>query len=663
MIKHSFRILNIAFLFLIFPRILHSQNNYSQSTIEKLQALQNNVQLALGKNDSLSIARSYYKLAIEYDYIGESDSCDLFYNKALSLAYILNNNKAIAVISNSLATTYSDKGKHEKAREVYSEVVDRFLLASDTSAAAGAMLNLSAEYVDIGEYEKGLQIAFDALNLKLSATDSSNIAGYYLQIGGLFNLVGNKQKWIEYTLIADSLAKQNEKYADFYRRMDILNELGAYYFAEEDYDKAENYYNTLFTQSTKNDYLKGKSTSLINLVSILKKQKKYSKAIELSTKALKLSESVNNIYHTTYNLIEIAKLDIILSENYSAKKNLLRAMELSSKYNYRNELMKSYQLLSEIHLDSKNYKDAYLYLTKYQTLKDSLESEETKQTIAELETKYQIEKKDNQINLLNNENIIKQERIEVQNIAVITIIVLTIFITTLFILIYIQSKLKSRNRILDLNQKLLRSQMNPHFIFNALIAIQSYILKNKKFEASDYLAKFASLMRSILESSREKFSILEDEIEILNYYVSLQQLRFENSFKFILEIDKNINTETLQIPPMIIQPFIENAIEHGLRKGTDEEKTLSVEYKLREEALNIYIEDNGIGIGNSSDNNEREHQSYAMKITSERLTNIKKIYKEKINVEIQDLSDNYNRQGTQVKFTIPLKLLTRNSYD
>ena len=663
MIKNQFRFLKIVVILIIAPLSIFSQNNYSQSTIEKLHELRENVNIAFEKDDSLSISRAYYKLALKFDYIGESDSCDYFYRKALSIANNIKNSKAIAVISNSLATSYSDKGLHDEAEEIYSEVVDRFLSLKDTSAAAGVMLNLSAEYVDIGKYEKALEIALNALDFKLSVADSSNIAAYYVQIGVLFNSVGNTAKWIEYIQIANSLAKQNTKYGDFYRRMDILNELGAYYLGEEDNEKAECYYDTLYTQSSKNDYVAGITSSLSNLIPILKKQNRYSDALEFAQTAFKLSESSKKTYKIITSLIEIAELNILLSKPRLAEKTLLKAMEMASKFNFPNELITVYNLLSEINSESKNYAKAYFYTKKYQTLKDSIEGKNTKQIIAELETKYQTEKKDNQIELLNKENLIQEDKIAFQNRTVIGLILFCVLVITLFILFYTQSKLKAQNRVLNIHQKLLRSQMNPHFIFNALIAIQNYILKNKKFEASDYLAQFASLMRSILESSRDDFILLSREIELLEYYVSLQQLRFEDSFRFNLEIDNNIDVENLQIPPMLIQPFIENAVEHGLRKTIDADKILSVKYILDNNSLNIYIEDNGIGIEKSLENMGKKHQSYAMEITKERLMNITKIYKENIHIVIQDLSQHENRRGTQIKFIIPLKLMTRNEND
>ena len=664
LMKNTFSVTNIIFILLICSGIIFSQNNYSPSTIEKLNELRNNIELAHEENDSLSITRTHYRLALKYDYLGERDSSNLYYSKALAMAKILNYSKAIAVISNSFATTFSDQGLHEKARKMYSEVVELFLSLSDTSEAADVMLNISMEYVDIGKYKKAIETAFDALDLRLSIADSNNIAAYYQQIGILFNSIGNKQKWKEYILIADSLAKSNEKYSDFYVRMDILNELGAYYLSENEFDKAENYYDTLYSQSKKNDYLTGITKSLTNLVPILKKQQKYSEALELSNKALKLSESVNNVYRIISNLIQIAKLEVILSKKNLAEKRLLRAKNLAVEFNFPNELMTTYHLLSELNLENKNYKMAHYYFVEYHTLLDSLESGRTKQIIAELETKYQTEKKDNQIVLLNKENLLKEEEIAFQNKTVIGLILLGVFSIILFVLFYSQTKLKSENRILNMHQKLLRSQMNPHFMFNALIAIQNYILKNKKFEASDYLSQFAALMRTILNSSRKDFCTLENEIEALNYYVSLQQLRFENSFQFKLEIDEDIDATALQIPPMIIQPFIENAIEHGLQKTVSDEKILSVKYILDENSLNILIEDNGIGIEKSKEGKiNTKHKSFAMEITNERLTNITKIYNEKIDIVIQDSSIYENRNGTQVKFVIPLSLLARNTND
>ena len=661
--KLIFQLLFLATFQILFFGITFAQSNYSKTTIDELKTLRGNVLRAINGDDTLSIARAYYKLALKFDYIGERDSCDLYYKMALDLAHKLKNNKAIAVISNTLATTYSDKGLHNKAIKVYKETIKRFLSLSDSVNAAGVKLNLASEYMDLAQFKTALEISLDALKMKLATSDSSNLAGFYGQIGVLFNSVGNKQKWIQYTITANNLAKKNEKYGDFYRRMDILNELGAYYLSEHDFETATKYYDTLHTQSIKNDYKVGITVSLSSLIPILKEQKKYSEALILAKQALKLSESVKNVYRILTNMIEKARLELLLSQKNIAEKTLLEANNIALKFNFPNEMITINNLLSDIYADKGNYKKAYTYQKKYEKLSDSLKSIESKKNIAELDTKYQSELKDTKINSLHHENLAKQEKIKLQERTVIGLVLLGVITIIIFILVYTQSKLKGQFKILNLDQKLLRSQMNPHFIFNALIAIQNYILTNKKFEASDYLSKFAMLMRSILESSRGDFITLAQEIDLLKNYVSLQQLRFENSFNFVLEIDKNLDLNSMQFPPMILQPFVENAIEHGLRKIEDREKFLIIKYILNFDKLFVSIEDNGIGIGDSELTRATKHRSFAMQIVNERIKNIAKIYKEDISIEIKDYSKDKLKNGTVINFSIPIKLLTKKSND
>ncbi len=650
-------------IFLIFVAFIFTESFAQSSTTDKnLSDLYAKIEQAVIKNDSLSIARAYYKIALKYDYLGNPDSSEKYYHNALTIAKKIKSKKAIAVISNSLATSYSDHGLHKKAIKIFSETVQQFLELSDTANAANIMINIASSNVDIGKYQKALEIALDALKLKLSTSDSSNIAAYYQQIGVIFNLVGNKEKWIEYTLLANSLAKKDERYGDFYRRMDILNELGGYYISIKNYTEARSYYDSLLTQSTKHNYVVGIITSLTNLVIILKHEKKYSEALKLSQKALALAEKGENIRKIIYNLIETAQLEITLQQQENAEKKLLRAKNLAHNFNYPSESLLALKILSEINFSKGNYKRAYNYLAEHHTLKDSIKSSDTKKKMAELEIKYQTVKKDKEIALLNNENLLKQNQIDLQNKTVTGLIILGILLITLFVLLYRQAKLSSQNKILDMRNKLLRTQMNPHFLFNALIAIQNYVIKNKRFEASDYISQFATLMRTILESSRQDFILLEKEIELLKNYISLQQLRFENSFQFNLIVDENIEIELLHIPPMLIQPFVENAIEHGLRNYENDDKFLTIKYLLQNNNLLIIVEDNGVGINSATSNKKKNHRSYAMTITNERLTNITKIYKKNIDIEVHDLSKVAEEHGTRVIFTIPLDLL-RGNYD
>lgn len=223
---------------------------------------------------------------------------------------------------------------------------------------------------------------------------------------------------------------------------------------------------------------------------------------------------------------------------------------------------------------------------------------------------------------------------------------------------YRERQIREQNQFLILEQKLLRSQMNPHFIFNSLSSIQSFIFENNPVVAGSYLSRFAELIRSILYNSREEFITLEKEIKTLQNYLELQQLRFQNKFKYELSIDPEIEPETINIPPMLAQPFIENAIEHGLN-DLDREGLLKIELLLQTDNLIIRVADNGPGIEATKKQKSqiaKEHQSLATVITNERIQVLNKGRKKQLySIKISDLSQkSENASGTLVELGIPL---------
>jgi LytS/YehU family sensor histidine kinase len=199
-----------------------------------------------------------------------------------------------------------------------------------------------------------------------------------------------------------------------------------------------------------------------------------------------------------------------------------------------------------------------------------------------------------------------------------------------------------------LNQKLLLSQMNPHFIFNSIDNIQSLIYNKQDKEAVNYLTKFSKLTRQILENSNESYIALSEEVIMIDNYLVIQQLLYNNKFDFNIEVDDTIDTEAILLPPMLTQPFIENAIKHGL-KSTSEKGQIDISFKFHNQKLFFEINDNGVGF---SDKETVNKKSLAMKITKERLINISK----KTDFEVQTenrLDDKKNTIGAKVFFEIP----------
>lgn len=203
--------------------------------------------------------------------------------------------------------------------------------------------------------------------------------------------------------------------------------------------------------------------------------------------------------------------------------------------------------------------------------------------------------------------------------------------------------------------KALNSQMNPHFIFNALNSIQEYILLNKKEQASNYLGDFADLMRSYLEHSQLDSISLKDEIDTLKLYLSLEKIRFEDDLNYKFIIDKNIPLENTEIPSFIIQPFIENAIKHGLlHKEGDKKIEISFEL-VGEDIIKCEVVDNGVGrVKSAAINKNKKRTSFAVDANQNRLELLNQKFNNKIGLEIIDLYENNSAKGTKVILTLPI---------
>lgn len=250
-----------------------------------------------------------------------------------------------------------------------------------------------------------------------------------------------------------------------------------------------------------------------------------------------------------------------------------------------------------------------------------------------------------------SENKIKQQRTYLTGLGLLLLLVA--LISFLFLR---HTRLRARYSQIDLEQRLLRAQMNPHFIFNSLCAIQNLILAEKPQKANAFLTEIAGLMRNILENSREEYIPLEKEIETLRYYLDVQQLRFEKGFEYRIDVDQSIDPENVSVPPMLAQPCVENSIEHGLLP-LKEKGRIGVSYSLREGLIKLEVTDNGIGREKAAETSPVvKKQSISTKLTEKRLEHFRKILREKqIRYEITDLHEEGSASGTKVVIMLPYK--------
>jgi hypothetical protein len=219
-------------------------------------------------------------------------------------------------------------------------------------------------------------------------------------------------------------------------------------------------------------------------------------------------------------------------------------------------------------------------------------------------------------------------------------------------------QLEVKNELIGLKLENLRSQMNPHFVFNALNSIQDYIINNQKNLAGDYLGKFADLMRVYLEQSNRGKITLEEEQNTLQKYLELEKLRFEDSLNYSVDIANNLDAEIISIPTMLVQPYVENALKHGLFHKKNS-RTLQVSFsKNSQDIIQCVIEDNGIGRKKAKEINQKRpksHKSFGLQATNKRLDLLNYGRTNKIGVNIKDLYDDMNNAtGTRVVLTIPI---------
>lgn len=231
--------------------------------------------------------------------------------------------------------------------------------------------------------------------------------------------------------------------------------------------------------------------------------------------------------------------------------------------------------------------------------------------------------------------------------------------------IELQEKLNAYNEQIVLREEIdnlklisLKNQMNPHFIFNALNSIKLYIINNEKKNATYYLNKFSKLIRKILEASSQKETTLSKELATTDLYVSIENIRFSNGIDFRIITQKDINLETIKVPPLVLQPFLENSIWHGLSSKKKDKKIEVSAEKINAEFIEIKIEDNGIGRTASHKIKEEksiDRKSVGIDLTKKRLRNFVKNYKNDFSIVYEDLVDeNEKPLGTRVILKIPL---------
>ena len=573
-----------------------------------------NYKLAQESKDTLAMIRSLKLLGDSISDESDFRSGDSILHMALQLSEIKKERYETGIILNILATNASYSGDRPLALSYYHKALKEFYDIRDADKVAMIMMNLGSEYEYAGDLKKAMAYKLKALKNKIASGKTRNLDYYYQNVGQLFKET-DTDKWEYYVRKAYEVSNASEDNR-FQTRAAIFNDLGGICKLRGNNTDALAWYDSMLHVSIANNYLSGQGTAYSNRSLIYMSEQHYDKALADILKAIEIAGRTGKIYGQIIGRIHAANIlekkhELRRAEMY-AREALSMAQEL--KY-YPEEEAQAHLALARIGERAEKWKMAYEHYNAYKEGIDSLRSEDVEKNMHDLEVKYRTAEKEKEIERLDHENRLNSlslKRRQTQLVAVILIAVLLLFI---WILWSRRKDSENRKQQAELKEKMLRSQMNPHFIFNTLNAINQVVQSDKRSEASDFLTRYARLMRQILEHSGENYISLADELEFLNNYLHLQQLRFEGSFRYTLHTDEGIDTENTDIPPMIAQPFIENAVEHGVRGRMD--GLIDIYFAFRGSELMLTVTDNGKGLQQNSV--KENHRSMALEITRERL--------------------------------------------
>jgi len=516
-----------------------------------------------------------------------------------------------------------------------------------------------------------LAISYHLKALKFSERSKNNSykATVLGGIGRAYMYLSEYKKAKKYLLRAIRLKNKNKQFdkhlAGYYEN------LSSCFDEEKDYAKSLLYINKVIEMYKKNHTLVSLVSSYNNKAYTLLLMHKLNEAEQTIKKAFQLADSIHiNESEKMFPYSTYAEILFAQNKTEKALYNINKSIALSKKY--KDLYLEKYNLnlVYQIYLRQHNYKKALEYFQKKKVVLDSIHNLKKRKELENLMLSYETEKKNKTILLLEKEKQLNQIALTKSRwfqiaflLLILLLIVLLIFLRTSY-----KNKVKTEQllkqslrdnyekKIKESELQTLRSQMNPHFLFNSLNSINSFIIKNDKEQASEYLLNFSRLIRNVLHNSKQSKITLQKELETLELYVKMELLRFSNKFNFILFVQNNIEADYIEVPPLILQPFVENSIRHGISKKKN--GTIKVEVTQEKEILIISIEDDGMGreaAKNLKKAKNLHRTSYGIKITKERLDLINQSNNKFKSLEIIDLVDEHqNAIGTKVIIKIKL---------
>ncbi|MFK7781710.1 tetratricopeptide repeat protein [Psychroserpens sp.] len=605
--------INASYICLAEIAYYNNDSNKAKGYYEKL------INIFIENDDKLRQADMLNNLGILSYRKGDFDEAIVFFKKACDLREQLGREKLSLGTLNNIGSICLNQGKYTEALQYFNKCLSIYRKDNNKRGIATITYNMSAVYYELKRYDKTLEFINESLAISRELKNKRNIAGCLVNKGAVYADLKEFPKALDYMTESLSLSKEiNEK-----------SEIGACHY------------------------------QLGDLYLLMEQPKK---ALEHHKSYLKISLLTEDKVQICQAHVGLARTYVLLEDYSTALDQAEKGKKIADDLELLTQQKLAYGTIATIYEKTKKYKKALESHQQFKIINDSLFNNENIKKITQLEYEYKYKQALDSASIrelqlkktvtASNKNLEKSK----QNYLWAIIVFLLISIVLGGIIFYLKfTNIKTKAQNIEIGQKLLRSQMTPHFIFNSLSVLQGMILNKEDKKAVLYLSKFSKLLRITLENSRDKMVPLHQELTAVNNYLELQNLEVSQSYLYTILVDETIDDSLFEIPPMLIQPFIENAIEHAF-KNQKENRKIDIKLNYINKKLICTVIDNGIGINAQKQNDKSHKKSLATTITSERLKMLSKDFKTEGKVTIED-RQKYKEQGTIVTLVIPYKIL------
>lgn len=573
----------------------------------------------------------------------------------------INNPETESYALNALGVIYRNISYYERSIETHKKAQELAELSNNTELKVVSLNNIGVAYRRMDLVKPALDYHTKALDISRSVDNPSETISYNIAVSQ--NSIGNIYLILEQY---DLATKQFEKSLVIEKKSGNRLGLAINYqnigYAHEATGDLENALRNYKLSLEYNDQINSNLGRVIcynSIGQVYIKQKKYTDAKIIIEKALEKALQIGDQFYIASSYINLGWAQEKMNELSSSEKNLKKGLEVAKAYNLNLSIVEADKHLSDLYTKKGDYELAFGHYKESIEIEKTINNDRNLRYVNDVIIQYENEAKNREIKALADENLIVKSKLE-RNKKIFWYSMLALaIIGSVLVGLYRHRQLQQEKQILTLEQDMLRSQMNPHFIFNSLNSIKLYIINNEKENAVYYLNKFSKLIRKILVASSEKEISLEDELDTMQLYMNIENIRFSNEIDFEIKIEDHINTASIKVPSLILQPFLENALWHGLSSKKGNKNILLHVYRTEDNYVTIAVTDNGIGRKEADKINQDKllkRKSVGIAITKARLANFSKGYTNDYRIEIKDLYDDDQKPtGTKVIVQIPTR--------